>query len=38
MATDELQLREIIQQIRMLIETENLSFLEAHYQRLLSKL
>lgn len=38
MASDELQLREIIQQLRMFIETENLSFLEPHYERLLSKL
>lgn len=35
---DEAQLREIIPQLLKLIETENLSFLEAHYELLLRKL
>jgi tetratricopeptide (TPR) repeat protein len=38
MKNDEAQLREIIQQLRILIETENLLFLEPHYERLLRKL
>jgi tetratricopeptide (TPR) repeat protein len=38
LATDEPQLREIIQQLRKLIESENLSFLKDPYERLLRKL
>ncbi len=35
---DEAELREILQQLRKLIETEQLQFLEAQYERLLRKL
>ena len=38
MKNDDAQLREIIQQLRKLIETENLHFLESQYESLLRKL
>ena len=38
MKNDEAQLREIIQQLRKLIETDNLHFLESQYESLLRKL